>query len=152
VDKRILLAAGAVVTAVVLFLVLRPGGGDEDAARSANTTEQTTTETTETATTETTETGTTTQGPPPPSELRIVYSNGRIRGGVERFSVREGESVVVVVRSDVEDEVHVHGYDLMAAVAPGRRARISFRATIPGSFEIELEDRHALLAELEVEP
>jgi hypothetical protein len=147
VDKRILLAVGAAAAAIVLFFVLRPDGDDEVQAPSATTTDQTTTETTETAATETTE------GPPPPTELRIVYTNGRLRGGVQRFTVSRGERVVVVVvRSDVEDEVHVHGYDLMVGVAPGRRAQISFRATTVGAFEIELEDRHLQLAELEVEP
>jgi hypothetical protein len=66
--------------------------------------------------------------------------------------VSQGDRVVVVVRSDVEDEVHVHGYDLLREVGPGRAARIAFRASTVGRFEIELEDRHLLLAELEVRP
>jgi hypothetical protein len=37
-------------------------------------------------------------------------------------------------------------------VAPGAPARLRFRARTPGVIEIELEDRHLLLAELEVRP
>jgi hypothetical protein len=48
--------------------------------------------------------------------------------------------------------VHVHGYDRFGDVGPGMRARIPFRATIPGRFVIELEDRHAQIAELTVTP
>jgi hypothetical protein len=154
VDRRILLAAGAVALAIVLFFVLRPDD-DEDATPSANTTteEETTAPGTTTTATQTTETSpTTAEGPPPPTELRITYANGRIRGGVQRFTVNKGERVVIVVRSDVEDEVHLHGYDLLVGVEPGKRARISFRATDVGSFEIEFESRHLPLAELEVVP
>jgi hypothetical protein len=59
---------------------------------------------------------------------------------------------VLIVRSDVADHVHVHGYDLMQDVAPGAPARISFRADAPGRFEVELEDRHLPLTELVVRP
>ena len=40
----------------------------------------------------------------------------------------------------------------MSDVAPGAPARIAFRATIPGRFEIELEDRGVQIAELTVNP
>ena len=59
---------------------------------------------------------------------------------------------IFIVRSDVSDHVHLHGYDLLADVAPGQPARIRFRATTVGVFEAELEDRVVLIAELEVRP
>jgi hypothetical protein len=92
------------------------------------------------------------QAPPPPPRLVLEVRDGRVLGGVNRSTVSRGDRVVVVVRSDVEDEVHVHGYDLLREVAPGRPARIAFRASTVGRFEIELEDRHLLLAVLEVRP
>jgi hypothetical protein len=154
-DKRILLAAGAVVAAVALFVVLRPDDEKKTSVTQPTvgttaTTEETTTG--ETATEGTTTEETTTEAAPPATQVRITYANGRIRGGVKRFSVNRGDRVVVTVRSDVEDEVHVHGYDLMRDVAPGEPARVSFRATLVGGFEIELESRHLLLAEFDVEP
>ena len=54
--------------------------------------------------------------------------------------------------SDVADHVHLHGYDLMANVAPGAPATIRFTADAPGRFEIELEDLGLQIAELEVRP
>ena len=60
--------------------------------------------------------------------------------------------VVLVVVSDVSDHVHLHGYDVMVDVAPGSPGRLPFRATVPGRFEVELEDRGILLADLEVRP
>jgi hypothetical protein len=73
-------------------------------------------------------------------------------GVIERGSVKLGRDVVIVVRSDVADHAHLHGYDLMADVAPGKPGRIEFTASIPGQFEIELEDRGQLIAVLEVGP
>ena len=60
--------------------------------------------------------------------------------------------VVVTVTSDVADEVHLHGYDLSADVAPGAPATIRFEANAPGRFEIELENAGVQIAELEVRP
>ena len=62
------------------------------------------------------------------------------------------KKVTLVVSSDIADEVHLHGYDLMADAAPGEKARIAFVATIPGRFEVELEDRALQIGELEVRP
>ena len=63
-----------------------------------------------------------------------------------------GSDVVVTVTSDVADEVHLHGYDLSADVAPGAPATIRFEANAPGRFEIELENTGVQIAELEVRP
>ena len=84
--------------------------------------------------------------------MRVTVVGGVPKGGVVRESVDKGDRVVVLVTSDVADEVHVHGYDLMRDVAPGSPARIAFAATIPGRFEIELEDRGVQIAELTVNP
>jgi hypothetical protein len=59
---------------------------------------------------------------------------------------------VLNVTADVVDHVHLHGYDLFADVAPGQPAKLEFNAETPGRFELELEERHALIAELEVRP
>jgi hypothetical protein len=82
--------------------------------------------------------------------VRVVVRDGVPVGGVARETADRGDRVVVLVTSDVSDHVHVHGYDLMRDVGPGSPARIAFRATIPGRFEIELEDRGVPIAELTV--
>jgi hypothetical protein len=144
-------AIGVLVIAVALLagglaaaLVVTACGSDDDEAG------ETTTETT-TATQTTTTTTATTQPPPPPSptELRVRVVDGAPRGGIVRETV---DRVVVIVTSNVSDQVHVHGYDRTADVGPGKRARIAFRAKLPGRFVIELEDRHAQIAELTVNP
>ena len=77
---------------------------------------------------------------------------GQPQGGIARDSVAAGRNVVITVTSDVADEVHVHGYDLSADVAPRAPATIRFTADTPGRFEIELENSGVQIAELEVRP
>ena len=128
-------------------LALASCGGDD--GESAGTTSTETTTATETTTTETTTTETT---PPPagPTEIRIVVVNGAPKGGIVREKVEKGDRVVLIVRSDVTDHVHLHGYDIMRDVAPGKPARLPFKATIPGRFEVELEDRGVPIADITV--
>jgi hypothetical protein len=144
---RIALAAAAVAAAVVLFLVLRPDG--EEASTPAPTTSGTLSEPNETVSPTTTEAPKTTEAVPRAVRVRIVFTNGNV-SGPRRVEVELGRRVVVVVGADVSDHVHVHGYDLMRDVGPGQPARIAFKATDQGRFEVELEDRHLRLTELVV--
>jgi hypothetical protein len=144
---KLALVAGGIVAAVVLFLVLRPD--DEEAAAP---TTPTVTVTAPTTTGESTATTTvTTTAPAGPEPVRISFEDGEVTGP-RRPQFTVGDRIVLIVRADVEDEVHVHGYDLMDDVAPGSPARISFQADSEGRFEVELEDRHLPLTELVVEP
>ncbi|HET7745241.1 MAG TPA: hypothetical protein VFK76_10915 [Gaiellaceae bacterium] len=99
----------------------------------------------------TTSTSTTTTEASGPTTIRITVENGVAKGGIVRASVTEGD-VVLVVTSDVADEIHLHGYDLSTEVAAGGTARLPFTATIPGRFEVELESRSTQIADLTVEP
>jgi hypothetical protein len=147
-------AASALAMALLLLATgfgLASCGSDEEAADTTETTETTTADTT----TQTTTTATTPTKPPPPAgptEIRVRVVGGAPQGGIVRERVDQGKRVVVIVTSDVRDHVHVHGHNLFADVGPGMRARIRFRATIPGRVVIELEDRHAQIAELTVTP
>ena len=146
---RVAIVAAACVAAVVLFLALRPGDDDPG---DVGTTRPRTTAPGTTATTE----GPHTRPPQPPRPatalVRIAVRNGRTIGGVRRVRLERGRRLLLVVTADVADHVHVHGYDVMRDVAPGAPARIRLRATIPGRFEVELEDRGPLIADLEVRP
>ncbi len=161
---KVALAAGGVAIAVVLFLVLRPGGDDDADVTPAAQETQVATDTsaaTDTGAATGSGAGTETDAEAEPTATDNAESDevrARITigpegpNGVERIDARVNQRVVLVVRSQVEDHVHVHGYDLFADVGPGRQARIVFRADVPGRFEIELEDRHQPIAELRVRP
>jgi hypothetical protein len=147
-------AAGTVAAAIAL---LAAGCGGNDSATTATPPPATTTETTETtetippATTETTET-TETTAMPAVRTITIVVENGRPKGGIARPEVKLHDRVRVRVRSDVAEEVHVHGYDIAKDVAAGGTVVIPFTADLPGRFEIELEHSGVQLAELAVTP
>ena len=146
-DMRLLIGLGAAVALVVLFLVFRPGGGDDGQAASTTTAETTITESNGATTTEAVTTAA-------PTAVQVVV---RVRGGkpvdgIVRAQARKGDPVVVIVGSDVSDEVHIHGYDLKGDVAPGKPVRIRFDANLTGRFEIELENRGEQIAQLTVLP
>jgi hypothetical protein len=73
-------------------------------------------------------------------------------GSIKKISATEGDTVTFSVKSDKQQEVHVHGYNLKQDAAPGKPARFSFKATITGRFEIEFEATSTQIGELTVNP
>jgi len=141
--KKLMLACACVVAATALAA----GCGSDDSS-SASSTDSTTVETDTT----TTETAKPTAETAKPTVVSIVVVDGVPKDGIVRESVNEGDRVVLVVNSDVADEIHVHGYDISREVAAGGTARLPFTATIPGQFEVELESRGVPIADLTVNP
>ena len=99
------------------------------------------------------------EAPPAPAEKpaapripTLVVEDGRPRGEVRELRFDKGERVRFRVRSDVAEELHIHGYDRYVDVAPGRTATVSFPASIEGIFEVELHGAGVPLASLRVEP
>jgi hypothetical protein len=145
------LGAGAAI--VVLFLVLRDSddGGPiatPTTATGATATEQTTTTTTTAATTQ----PPATTAAERPTRVRVAVRGGKVVGGPKVHEVPFGERMTLVVSSDIADHVHLHGYELLRDVAPGRPVRLSFVTRLSGTFEFELEDAHLRLGELSVAP
>jgi hypothetical protein len=128
------------------------GSSQGDATTETGTdTVQTTTPAPTTSDT-TAETATTTTAASMPRTITVVVESGRPRGGIARPTVAKGDKVVVVVRTDAGEEVHLHGYDIEKPVTPGTPVRIPFTANLPGRFELELHHPDALLAVIEVKP
>jgi hypothetical protein len=131
------------LAALVAALTLTGCGGGEQASPPAETT--------------TTETDAATTPAPPdpkaPVTIRIAVRDARTVGGLAHPTVRKGDDVLLVVRSDVAGDVHLHGYDVERRVTPRKAARIRFLATIPGRFAIELHAQPELtVGELTVRP
>jgi ABC-type glycerol-3-phosphate transport system substrate-binding protein len=139
-----LLAAGALTLAGC-------GGGGKSSVPTTTASTTTTTATTSAATHATTTTPTTTTKANAPVTIRVVVKGGKPVGGIQRATAKKGQTVAIVVHSDVADEVHVHGYDLHKDVAAGGTVRIAFPATITGVFEAELESRKLQIVEFTVE-
>lgn len=84
------------------------------------------------------------------TRVEVEVSDGGVVGGVRRVEVDTGARVLLVVTSDVADEVHVHGVDVTREVEAGGTVDVDFTADIPGVFEIELEAQGLQLVELVV--
>ena len=149
---RIGVLAAVIVLAVAGFVLA--SGSDDETSGSDTAAETATTAPTGTSGVGTTETQTTPEPKPKPRPrfTRVVVAGGQPRGGVKRIRVNAGERVRLIFQSDVADHVHIHGYDLQKDVGPGKNARFNFKATIEGSFEIELEERAIEIASLSVRP
>lgn len=145
--RPLVVAVVAVAAVVLLFVVLRP---DDDGGSTETSTAATTS--TRTMTSATTSAPTTTAEPRPSARTRVAIAvrGGRVIGGIRRVTLPRGRLVELFVTADVEDEVHLHGYDVSRDVAPGAPARLRFRATTSGRFEVELEQRELQIAELTV--
>ena len=128
----------------MVFAVLVGACGDDDAAVTS-----TAPPTTPTASTSTTAVDTS-------MDIDVSVAGGIISVTVEgiptsgRVRIATGTDIRLTVSADTGDEVHLHGYDLTAEVVPGTPAVIEFSADIPGIFEVEFEDAHTLLVELQV--
>lgn len=91
----------------------------------------------------------TSEADPPGVVIDLTITDGSVEGGVRREDARVGQWVTLRVSGNASDEVHIHGYDLYIELIEGQ-GRLTFEASIPGVFEVELERTHTLILQLEV--
>lgn len=136
---RVVGGIAVVVVAVVLLIVLK----DEDAGKSAS-------EKLEGPALQAESENAKDQDKP--AVPTIVIKNGKPVGGIAELTFNEGEQIRFKVDSDISEEIHVHGYDIMKEVEAGGSVSFNFPASIEGVFEAELEGRGVQIAELTVNP
>ena len=138
--------------AALVVTVLLPAAacGDDDDATPA-TTSATPPTTVAPPTTTTSAPTTTTSAAPEGHRITVAFAAGEVAGGARDETVASGEQVHLEVTSDVEEEVHVHGFDLTQPVGPGVTAVFDFVADLPGIWEVELEGSGVQLLRLEVQ-
>jgi copper(I)-binding protein len=141
---RLGIFAGIIVVAIVALVIASGSSNDNDNNSSSTTSAATTTSASA-------KTGTTSKPAGPPT-YTVVVKNAKPVGGIKKIKVNKSDTVKLVVKSDVADEIHIHGYDFHKDVDAGGTVRFSFPAKIDGNFEIELESRKEQIAELTVEP
>ena len=82
--------------------------------------------------------------------IEATISGGAVQTDSERVDVELGKTLRLVIVSDANDELHVHGYELKRPVTAGEELTLEFVADIPGVFEVELEESGLPLFELRV--
>lgn len=150
---RLLMRKRTVLLLAVMLIVSACAGGEAATTtpasvtstepRSTTTTVAATTTTEAVATTTAADTTTTTQ------QIDVYWEGGQVVGP-DRFEFAMGEQVSIWVLSDADEEIHVHGYDVSFNAKAGIPMEVSLTADVPGIFEVELEETHTLLFELEV--
>ena len=145
-SQRIALLAIAAVVLVGGFVVAQSAGedGEERAAAPATTAAGTATDT-EAAPSE--------PAPKPAPRVETIRIRDRAPvGDPPTLRFDSGETVRLRFRSNVAEEVHVHGYDKYVDVPAGGTATARFKATAEGIFEVESHGSGELLAKLQIEP
>ena len=147
--QRLTFLGIAAVIAIVAVIVLAGGGDDSEDGSNTAATATATPSATATTGGAAAEEGTPTPTPTPKPKPKPVL----LKAGSEKaLNYEQGETVRFRVVNDEAEEVHVHGYDIKKELEPGKEETVSFKATIPGIFEIELEQSGTLLAQLKVVP
>lgn len=146
--SRTRLAVGAIFTLfvlVALFVILQPDDDDDsgptatggEVARQAE---------------EAKEAPEKQKPAPKPLVPTVVVKDGEPRGGILEIDANDGDEIEFTVRSDIDEEIHVHGYDISKDIAAGGSASVAFKADITGIFEVELEHSGIPVAELQINP
>jgi len=134
----------AVAIAVVAIVALASGGSDDDSQPAAS---NPTADATATATERPGETETVTPEPTAEPKPPLVHP-----GDEKRLRFSEGDTVQFRATSDIDDEIHVHGYDVEKEIPAGKTVTVAFKASITGIFEIESHETGQVFAQLRVDP
>jgi hypothetical protein len=102
-------------------------------------------------TTGATATAGTTQPAPNQQVISVTITNGTVNPPPATVDVKLGSVVVIEVTSDVDDEIHVHGYDITQPITAGQPARIEVQASLPGQWEVETHSNGQQLTTLRVQ-
>ena len=86
--------------------------------------------------------------PPVDREITVTVAKKKVTPAPDRIPVAKGSTVRITVTSDVKDELHVHGYDLKAALPAGVPSSVQFRADKDGLFEVETHETKLVLCQL----
>jgi hypothetical protein len=82
--------------------------------------------------------------------VEVTITGDKVSPSGANIKVAAGNTVKIVGTSDVEEELHVHGYDKTLALKPGKPGSLIFTADTKGTFEVETHESGKLVAKLVV--
>ena len=149
-NQRLSFLGIAAVIAIVAVVILTTGTGPDETAPTADNTSarQTATPSGTEEQQATPQDESTPEPTPTPRQQPPLLQAGRER----TLTFAEGETARFRVRSDTDEEIHVHGYDRYVDVPAGETVNVSFEADITGIFEIELHGSGEVIGQLRIEP
>ncbi len=95
-----------------------------------------------------------TSGEPTPNQktvqITVSVRDGKVTPKPRRVSIPLGDQVRLQVTSDVDDELHVHGFDVEEPLEAGRTTTVELTADQQGVFEVETHETELELLQLAV--
>jgi heme/copper-type cytochrome/quinol oxidase subunit 2 len=83
-------------------------------------------------------------------EVTVSVRDGKVTPKPHTVDVPIGSEVNLQVTSDVDDEVHVHGFDVEEPLEAGHTTTITLHADEKGVYEVETHETELQLLQLEV--
>jgi hypothetical protein len=80
--------------------------------------------------------------------VEVTVSGGSVSTPQSRVDVEVGAPVRLVVTSDTDDELHVHGVDIEQPLVAGQPTVLEFVPAEPGLYDVETHDSHLLLVQI----
>jgi len=128
--RTAVIGVGLVIVAVVLFVVLGGDSGSDSSSSDAST-----------------------SADADKVPTVVVNKQGEPVGGIADLTYKKGDQIHFKVEVPFEEEIHLHGYDVMKEVPKGGgTVTYDLPAELEGVFEAELEGRGEQIVELKVEP
>lgn len=92
----------------------------------------------------------TTTPEPAVTTITIELANGKVSPNGSRIDLTKGDTFVLDITSDRDDEVHVHGFDKEIEVKAGKRVKVEMVADRTGRYEVESHHPELLIAVLQI--
>ena len=80
--------------------------------------------------------------------VEITVSGGSVSNPQSRVDVEVGAPVRLLVTSDTDDELHVHGVDIEQPLVAGQPTALEFVPAEPGLYDVETHDSRLLLVQV----
>ncbi len=71
-----------------------------------------------------------------PRRIAVRIEGRKVVGGTRTIKLTQGEAVEIRWTTDEATEVHLHGYNIKAAIRPGEPVTMSFEARAAGRFPV----------------
>lgn len=92
------------------------------------------------------------QSQPETKDFTLKVVDKKLVEGPSTLTVKQGDIVNIHITNDGDEELHLHGYDMMVDLATDTEATLTFTANASGHFPFELEHSSTELGAVEVQP
>lgn len=82
--------------------------------------------------------------------ITIQLADGKVSPNGARIDLQQGQTFVLDITSDRDDEVHVHGFDKEIEVTAGQHLTVQMVADRTGRYEVESHHPEMLIVVLQI--